>query len=455
MALDGRVRSRGPRLRLLEITLLVLVAGCGAKSALEITAARDASVNDAPRLDAPGDAGSPDTAVCVPEGERCNGRDDDCDGMLDEGLGFGPLGEVIVLRSTELDTGDCGSCSWAWEPVLAPNDAGGLTALFRIGIYGGREQPNVITRALDRRGEPVGPLTVTPDLVILSSHRLRTSRGPGDPTLVAAQIRRGIGAREVGGWLTVDRAGVIETVSPPYRASPPIAVLGDRVISIDTDSRRAVLVHTASLDGSDPTSTEIEFEELLTVFPGFNETEVGLVVLTYVGAIHALHFVSVNGRGEIVAGPRDLEHPYRSYPRLVGTSEGFLFVLPGDRDEEASIATMGHDGATVLPLRPVPELHGPLSDSGLSDGFAHHPTAPELVLVTTNPYEPGDMHVVRIDEHAEILAEWSGPAPGGYVVYPEVLFTDDGRLLIAWHDVEADATPNRVYVREFGCSEAP
>jgi len=434
--------------------LLAALAGCGAKSALEITAPGDAAMSlDVPRVDAPLDAGRADTPICVPSDERCNGRDDDCDGRADEALGIGPLGDVIVLRSTELDTGDCGSCSWAWEPVLAPNDRGGFEALFRIGIYGGREQPNVITRALDRRGNALGPLAVTPDLVILSSHRLRTSRGAGDPTLVAAQVRRGIGALEMGGWLSIDRTGSIETVRPPYRASPPVAVLGDRVISIDTDSRRALLIHTANLDGSDSTSTEIGFEELLTVFPGFNETEVGLVVLTYVDAIRALHFVSVNGRGELLSGPRDLDYPYLSYPRVVGTSEGFLFMLPGDRDTEAAIATMGHDGSPILPLRSAPELHGPLSDSGLSDAFAHHPTAPELVLVTTNPYEPGDMHVVRIDEHAEILAEWSGPAPGGYVVYPEVVFTDDGRLLIAWHDVEADATPNRVYVREFGCTE--
>lgn len=434
----------------------VVIAGCGAKSALEIAAPEDASLpSDAPRVDAPIDAGRPDTPICVPSDERCNGGDDDCDGRIDEALGFGPLGEPIVLRSTELDTGDCTSCRWAWEPVLAPNDAGGYRALFRISIYGGREQPNVITRLLDRRGEPLGPLVRNPDLVILSSHRLRTSRGPGDPTVVSAQIRRGIGALETSGWLLVDRAGAIDAVRYTERVSPPIAVIGDRVISIDTDSRRAVQIHTASLDGGDTTSTEIAFDEVLTVFSGFNETEVGLVVLTYVDEIHALHFVSVDARGETVAGPIDLDYPYQSYPRVVGTTEGFLFVLPGRRDGEASIATMGHDGTPRLPLRPVPELHGPISDSGLSDAFAHHPSAPELVLVTTNPYEPGDMHVVRIDEHAEVLAEWSGPAPGGYVVYPEIVFTDDGRLLIAWHDVEADSTPNRVYVREFGCTEDP
>ncbi len=358
-----------------------------------------------------------------------------------------------MLRSTELDTGDCTSCSWAWEPVLAPRDDGGFGALFRIGIYGGREQPNVITRVLDRRGAPLGPLERESELVILSSHRLRHSRGPGDPTLVAAQIRRGIGALEQGGWLRVDRSGSIESVRPPYRASPPVAVLGDRMVSVDTESRRAVVIRTANVDGSDPTTSEIPFDELLTVFAGASDTELGLVTLTFVDRVHALHFVSVDGRGQIVNGPIDLAYPYLSYPRVVGTSEGFLYVLPGNRDRLPALAVMGHDGAPLVPLREVPELHGPTSDSGLADAFAHHPRAPELVLVASNPYEMGDMHVVRMNERAEVLGAWSGPAPGGYVVFPEILFTDDGRLLVAWHDVDADATPNRVYVREFGCTD--
>src|SRR5688572_28883723 len=88
------------------MVLACCAVACGARSGLR-----------EPSGDAAIDTPAP---VCVPAPEQCNGRDDDCNGLIDDGLGFGALGPAAVLRSNEGDTGDCGSCRWAWDPILAP-----------------------------------------------------------------------------------------------------------------------------------------------------------------------------------------------------------------------------------------------------------------------------------------------------------------------------------------------
>ena len=74
------------------------------------------------------------------------------------------------------------------------------------------------------------------------------------------------------------------------------------------------------------------------------------------------------------------------------------------------------------------------------------------MVVQGNAFGGGELHVVRTDERGGVLAAWHGEAPG-YVVHPEVSFREDGAMLIAWHDIAPDATPNRMYVQPFGCSE--
>ncbi len=418
-----------------------LLVGCGSKSALEIT----------PPLDPPAlDGGLPDAPPCVPEGERCNGRDDDCDGAVDEDLSFGPLAEPIVLRDDELETGDCTSCRWAWEPVLSPLEDGGYLALFRIGIYGGAEQPNVVTRRLDRRGNPLGPLEVIPDLVLLTTSTLRTSRRPEETTLGVTSIRSITTHRDAVGFFEIDRSGRLEVHETPLQPAAS-ALIGDRLLSVWAEDRARVRIRSTPVAGGAANERDFPLDEVLTVFLGANERELLALALTYVDSIHALHVFTVAADGALLTEPRVIELAYRSYPRVVGTSEGFWVVFSGDRSTPTSLAVLSREGEIVDPLHEVPEL-GVVSDSGLSDSFTHAPSSPEVVLVHADPYmTASDMVVLRLDERAQITAAWQGPTPGGFVVHPETVFTDDGRILVAWHGIAADSTPNQVYVREFGC----
>ncbi|MCA9542531.1 MAG: putative metal-binding motif-containing protein, partial [Myxococcales bacterium] len=145
---------------LVPLTLLVGLVGCGARTGLEGEAVVGAS-------DAGVDAGPP----CAPGPEVCNGRDDDCDGRFDEGLGFGEVRHVVV-RSTEGTTGPCSTCQWAAGPQLFVHPAG-LLAVWRMGFDGSHPQPNAWARRLDRDATPIGePFVLFDDVQVPNGFRL-------------------------------------------------------------------------------------------------------------------------------------------------------------------------------------------------------------------------------------------------------------------------------------------
>jgi hypothetical protein len=383
--------------------------------------------------------------------ERCNGRDDDCDGRSDEAMPLVALGDPIVIRDeTELDAGDCTSCFWAWSPILAPAVGGGWNAFFRISIYGGREEPNVFVRPLDRHGVPLGPnASAWPEVAL--DLRALDGAGPGAPRTVATCWR--IGSRDVAGLLRLGPDGTF--VRDVYSDSPwcePSELAGDRVIAVVQNDLRAE-VRSRRLDGSDRRTASIDLDQVYYVLAGTWDDRVGVVLLRIDGDVRALHFAVLSPLGETVVPPRPLEAEYDSYPRLVGVSTGWLLVMPGARGSPARRASLSPDGALLSPLRAFDDAHS-LGDAGLTDEFVHHPTERTIAHVFQVP--DGDlearMHVQILAEDGRLLRAFEDDAPGtGVVASPSVVFADGGRILVAWHDVADDSTRNRVYVRELGC----
>ena len=132
------------------VVALALLLGCGARSGLEVSRApADEGSSDAAQVDAGlRDAGLRDAGPpCVPTGETCNGIDDDCDGRLDEDLGFGAVGEPIIVRDEDEHGDDrCSTCAIAFSPHAVSTSAGILVA-FRMGFDGSHPIPNTFTRA--------------------------------------------------------------------------------------------------------------------------------------------------------------------------------------------------------------------------------------------------------------------------------------------------------------------
>ena len=413
---------------------------CGARSGLR-----------EPSGDAAIDTPAP---ICVPEPEQCNGRDDDCNGLIDDGLGFGALGPAVVVRSNEGDTGGCGSCRWAWDPFLAPMADGSLLALWWIGINGGREQPNVWGRRLSEDGTPLEPPRLwTRDFVILDQQPIAAGTLPGGDSLLGATFR--IGTSDTGGWLRVRADGTLVNTSLPATVHGRSTALfsNSRVTAAWSDFNGRVDIASTPLDTAVPAFYRVALPGVAFVSTGSFGDRFGIVALTVLGATRELHFLAHAATGEAMAPPRRLLLDYESYPRLIGTTEGWLYVTPGSRMGPARFARLDQTGAVISPQQAWPDGHR-LDDSGLQSTFVHDPRARQIVAVRgaiATPSMPS-LTIELMDEQGGIVASTTAPAPGtGVVASPSVYFGRT-RIMVAWHDVDADNTPNRVYLQSFGCT---
>ncbi len=415
----------------------VIVAACGARSSLL-----------EPMPDSATDAG----ATCIPQAEQCNGLDDDCNGLIDDGLSFGSLGPAVELRDLLGDTGDCTSCSWAWDPVLAPQAGGGWLAIWWLGIYGGREMPNLWGRALDADGTPrEAPRLLARDIV-MDQQAVAASPLPGGDTLLGVSMRRG--TSDLPGLLRVSPEGMLTFTTPrsPIRCHTPTSMVAGRVLCVNYDGG-ALTTATMAPDGSDVTTQSIPLPGVGTAVAGTYGERAAALAYTVAGGARTLYWLALSPRGELRGSPRALSITYESYPRLVGTSEGWLVIMPGQSGAPARFARLDTEGNLVAGLQPWPDNH-PLDDSSLESVIVHHPSARQLVVFRQDLTSPrtAAMAVEMLDERGAVTASWTGASPGsGVVASPAVQFSRDG-LFVSWHDIARDSTPNRVYAQRFGCT---
>lgn len=392
--------------------------------------------------------------MCVPADppvEVCNGRDDDCNGRVDDGLGLGPRSELATLRTIEGDTGDCSSCRWAWSPVLARLADGNYLARWYVGIYGGREQPNIFTRLVSPRGEILGDVVREPRDVLLAQNTLAFSEVANGDTVFGVSFRDG--TDDVPGWQTVHPDGSVTSVRAAngthYRTAQFLR--GDRIGGA-WGTGDALGFDTSMLDRSSARSVSRALPMSFSVTSGSFGDHTALIAAALEGTNRPMYFLELGADGNASSAPRRIGLPYESYPRLLGISDGYLAIIPGTRDTPARHQRLLRGGDAVGDAVPFEDGRR-LSDSGLTDHFMHHPREPMIAAVWQDPNEARTprMHVETLDESGNVVASWSGDAPGtGGVVSPSITFVDD-TILVAWHDVERDNTPNRVYLRAFGC----
>jgi hypothetical protein len=400
-------------------------------------------------------------AECVPRApgpEQCNLRDDDCDGEVDEGLGFGPVGETIVLRVDEFATGDCTSCAWAFGTSLAPAGDGFL-ALWNLGLYGGREQPTLYGRVLDRSGNPVGEIHLLREDYVLFLNPMQAVE-PLPASGMPFEVTSRVGVDDVFGFLFVDASGSIGTLTPTPASGPMNEALsvwaGERFVSawaVDGELQAASL----SAEGLDERPVEVApLDGVADVAIGVYPDRVGVLVSRWLDRLDRGEqwFLLLDGRGEVLEPLHELDVPYALSQRLVATDEGWLLIAPDPsvRSEwDTSRQVLDVDGAPLS----EPVGFARLSQYGGQDVFVPRPGLNEMLAVYQMP-EGGPMYVQFLDGAGEVIRGWSGliePDPGydeGYVVDPNVAFVGD-RVLVTWHGLAPDRQPNRVFVREFGC----
>jgi hypothetical protein len=400
----------------------------------------------------------PECVPRAPGAELCNLLDDDCDGVVDEGLGFGPVGDTIVLRVDEFDTGECSSCAWAFGTSLAPAGDGFL-ALWNLGLYGGREEPTLYGRLIDRSGTPVGDIHLLREDYVLYVNPMQAV-APLPPIGMPFEVTSRVGTADVFGFLFVDSDGSIGTLTPTPASGPMNEALsvwaGERFVSawaVDGELQVASL----SADGLDERPVDVEpLDGVADVTLGVYPDRVGVLVSRWIDRLDRGEqwFLLLDGRGEVLESLREVEVPYALSQRLVATDEGWLHIAPAP-----SARSVWDTSRQVLDVDgdPLSEPVGftRLSPFGGQDVFVPRPGLDEMLTVYQMP-EGGPMYVEFLDGTGEVIRGWSGliePDPGydeGYVVDPNVAFVGD-RVLVTWHGLAPDGQPNRVAVRGFGC----
>lgn len=480
-----RGRRRAGHARLLVCCLFALTA-CGAKSGLELppdggSAAIPEQCNG---LDDDGD-GLVDEDVppitcgtgacrneasctdgrfpaCVPlpgAPEICNRRDDDCDGALDEGLGFGPQGPAREIREGLGSGGVCSTCNWAWNTALAPAGDGYL-ALWRLGISGGDEVPNLWGRPLSSALEPTGPARVlVPDVVL--DLRVVPSDVPPPDTLLEGTLR--VGRNDVPGWVRVARDGTVAVEPRPFalhdecRAalSGESVWTGERLVSVCW-ADDAIHVVSARRDGGD---ARREAYPLPGAHGGNVATVDGVVgirsfAVRDAGATRSVAFLLLDAQGEALSGPRTIDVPYASWARLIGTAAGWLHWLT-DADPTRQLL-LAWDGEPLTAPQEFPDRRR-IGDSPLSDFQAGDQATARVLNVWQSPWgEPdADLHVEFLDERGNVERAWQGTAGDSrtgdpYLVDPHAVL-DGERVLLIWHGLAGDYEANAVFVQPFGC----
>ena len=395
-----------------------------------------------------------DASACIPGEEVCNGRDDDCDGRIDERLSLTALGDTVVLREpTELDAGDCPTCSIATSPILVPTRSG-YDALFSIATNFGAPTANVFVRELDARGVPTASSRSAGSHLALGLRPMSPGTSVDGRSPIA--LCTGLPTDPTSGLLLVaDDGSITARGYEGSRACLDLFVVQHRVLTL-THTASSIVWTSRSSDATDlrATVTALSGGDVVRARCAASRDRVGILIEQIereVGGVveaTSVSFAAVSPLAETLVAPARLPLPGASLwdPDLVATDQGWLMVIPSRGGPARYVALTTHG-----------ELRGPLSTfvdehtlvGGAADwAFVADPLGSTIVHVFGGR---GRMHVQLLDAQGSLMSAFEDVVPDG-LGRPNVLFTPDHRILVTWHG--AYNGPNggdRLYVRELGC----
>ena len=479
----------GYALPVMRLVLALLLAGCGARTALEQDEADAAQVvaETCNGLDDDGDgaidegiapitcgtgaclAESPGCAggavpMCVPgppSMERCNGADDDCDGRVDEGLGLGAIGEPIVVRDVDEHGDDrCSTCAMPFYPDLVPL-GDGIFVTWRLGMLGTDPVPNTFARQVDHGGRPAGPIELLFEPVTTSSPR--TAPGPEGAALVYCGRR---GSRDKAVSALVDRGGAVldETLRAPTDRScgawsPDALWAGERWLFAWTDnSSGPVEGHEVLLDVADARGASLgarTLEPNAASGPRMAAAH-GRAVLVVDArpeprrsriAVHRL-----DPRGAALGEPIYLDVPDGTddafaTPFVVPSATGFtVHAASARRDGGRFVAALAADGT---PLGAIERLD---TGVGYVNGFDDVIARSGGGALLASPTRVGDASgytVLSLGEDGRTIGAWTPEAMEESFAWGALL-EHRGRVFLAYVAILGD-NRGQVRLRELGC----
>lgn len=434
---------------------MLLAPACGARSGLRIG-------DDAGRADGGVDAGAP----CGPPGpERCNGADDDCDGAVDESLGFGAVRPRAVVRSDQGSTGDCTSCGWAAGAQLwAHGD--GLLAVWRMGFDGSRPQPNAWARRLADDLSPRGEPFVLFETNVPNGFRL----APLDDRRAALAFCGRFGADEMGSAFIGSDGDV--RVAPARRSPegfgcgamhPDVAWSGERAFFSWTNNRGLIDTRAVLLDVTDREGESVDARPVseaggdLSVPPRFAVGHGRVAMVTGHQPelrVTRLRFVLFDARGRELTRV-DLDAPPETRwgsTDVVATRDGWLVVgtdrTSFDDPVGRALVRLDADGALIE----GPRLVEPGWEWSLVELEPRH-GGRELLLAggLESPDGTRGLAVMRLDATGRRVDVWRPEPPEGLGLSGFDLVVAGERVFFIYPGPAEDSEPNEVVLWELGC----
>lgn len=395
--------------------------------------------------------------------ETCNGADDDCDGSIDEELGFGALlADALIVRPEDIGGSDrCSTCRLAFAPDAVSTDEGVLVT-WRVGFDGSAPDPNTFSRLLNDFTAPIGDVQL-----IFGRDTTQGPRSIAAPDGASLVYCGRFGGNDKTTSLLVDGSGrfVSETQRAPLDRScgawqPDGIFTGRRFLYAWTDNSSGPIPgFEVLLDVADPSGASLGSRQLHPEGGSGPRFALGHDRVAMTVEIRpeprrsqvAVHFFDLDGADlgapTILEIPGGVDDAFQT-PFPVATSDGWL-VLAGSGSRMPAgrfVARFAPDGALVS--GPTRVDAGTFFVNGFDDVIARGDGA----LLASPAQLDGDYaYTVRsLSATGETIAEWRpnlGADPG---FGSAALLEHRGHLYITY-TAGVDETHNQVRIRELGC----
>jgi hypothetical protein len=448
---------------------LLALAACGSRATLRVSPSRGGAADPPPREDAGAldagpiaDAGAPCGPPVV---ETCNGRDDDCDGFVDEALPFGEAAPALVVRDMEGSTGDCVSCRWAGGVDVLPF-AESLVVVWRLGFDGSRPQANAFAREIGRDGFPRGEPEVLFDRNVTNGFRAAVAPDGAQASLAFCGR---FGTDDVMASAYLAATPGLRLLRQPRERQPVGfgcgAMLPDGILGADTGlfgwinnrgSEEAVLLDPVDADGSSLGGRRLlDDDGDYAIPPRFaRRGDDFAVVLGTRGPrrTSSLRWIGLDRFGVTTAAvevPSDPERPF-SRATLAPALDGWLIVAATDRRDAFGhfLLRVGLEGTI---------LEGPtFIDDGVRWGSVDLEPLPGGGFALGGQIAPADgdptVAVARLDAAGRQTDLWVPETPITFGLGGYGLVADGPLVRFAFPaPVPGDGLPNRVLLHTLGC----
>ncbi len=380
--------------------------------------------------------------------ESCNGLDDDCDGVADQGLGLAPQA-VYDLRTTELSTGACSVCNWAFGNATWQAEDG-IHALFRLGFNGQEPQPNIVLGGLTPELDAIPPRTLFQSNVTQGFQIAVGVERVG----VAACARYGVQDRPSVFWL--DTAGSPLGEPEPLTAdrsvwcnqAPPGAVFTGERFLFAWYENGPLMLSVRDREGVETSQGVLVDGGSATLPPRFGVSGDRVLAVALRSSSRGGQYLVLDPEGRVLSGPtlfgpEDLD---LRDANVSPTRDGWLVVVVDGRTLGYYVGRVSREGELEDTMRFV-ELGGYMNAIDL----APIPAGGHLLVGSFGYGDSSNRFARRLDDQGNLVDEWTSEGGMGEYFHDPSLVINDRESRVVFSEACDDYQPNAVRIMQLGC----